>query len=128
MNTRRVKVWTTEDQIIHAIEHAHRKAESLVIEENELLKECSELFGELEKTRFEFMRSDLTKGERTQLERKTRHAELVASKAKAKAEAKAKAYVRVMEKTLPRLGEILAAFRTRTMEGVMGNYRGVAIK
>jgi len=128
MNTRRVKVWTTEDQILHAIEHAHRKAESLVIEENELLKECSELFGELEKTRFELMRSDLTKGERAQLERIERNAELAASKAKSKAEAKSKAYVRVIEKTLPRLGEILAAFRTQTLPEVMGSYRGVSVR
>jgi hypothetical protein len=128
MNTRRVKVWQTEDAILAAIDRAHRKAESLVVEETELRKESAELFGELEKTRFELMHSDLTKGKRIQLETRERVTEIEAAKKKAEAEAKAKAHTRIIEKTLPRLGEILAAMRTQTMPDVLGSYRGVALK
>jgi len=128
MNSRPAKIWKTEDQVLHAIERAHRKAESLVVEETELRKESAELFGELEKTRFELMRSDLTKGKRTQLETRERVTEIDASKKKAEAEKKAKAHTRIMEKTLPRLGEVLAAMKTRTMTEVLGQYRGVALR
>jgi len=74
------------------------------------------------------MHSDLSKRKRRELETKERVTEIAAAEKKAEAETKAKAYTRVNEKTLPRLGEILAAFKTETMVEVLGSYRGVAIR
>lgn len=128
MNSRRVKTWLTEDEILAAIDRAHRKAERLILEERELRKECSELFGELEKIRFELMRLDLSKGKRDQLETRERVIQFDAADAKLKADVKARAYVRLKEKTIPHLGETLSAFRTGAMTGVLGEYRGVVVK
>ncbi len=122
------KIWQTEDQILAAIDRAKRKAVSLVEEETELRNESAEFFAVLEQTRFELMQPNLSKSKREQLECRERVKEIDASKAKAAAEMKARAYTRIIEKTLPRLGEILSAFRTQTFDSVLGSYRGVALK
>lgn len=128
MKHRPAKIWISEDQILAAIDRAKRKAQSLIIEEAGLRKDAAESFSLLAKTRFELMQSNLTKGKREQLETRERVTEVEASKTKAEAEMKAKAYMRITEKTLPRLGEVLAAFRTQTMPEILQTYKGVALK
>ncbi len=128
MKFRPAKIWHTEDQILAAIDRVRTKAYRLVAEESELRQESAKLFGELEQTCFELMRSTLTKKEREQLETRERVKRIDASKARAEAERKANAYSCIMEKTIPRLGQVLSAFRTDTMQSVLGSYRGVVTK
>ncbi len=86
MKHRSPKIWQTEDQILAAIDRTRAKAKTLLIEESELLKEASEL-----------LKQDDVRA---------------AARSKEEAARKAKSYNRIIEKTLPRLGEILAAFNT----------------
>jgi hypothetical protein len=85
-------------------------------------------FGKCEELRFELMQPNLTDYQRECYKGKLFAAELSAGKAKEKADAYAKAYHRAVNSTLPRLGEILAAFRTGTFSEVMGDYKSVAVR
>ena len=121
--TRRPKIWTSEEQIISAIDRTKLMAQRRLKTSQELDEKAREKFGECERLRFELMTK--TDG---RIEDRLRVLELSAAATKEKADVSAKAYHRAMEKTLPRLGEILAAFRTQTMEPVMGEYRGVSVR
>jgi hypothetical protein len=127
MNSRRPKIWQTEDQIIAAIDRTKRMAERKLKKSQELEEVAKVKFGRVEELNFELMKHN-TEYERSKIEGKLRSAELSAAAAKEKADAYAKAYHRAVNSTLPRLGEILSAFRTGTFSEVMGEYHGVAIK
>jgi hypothetical protein len=129
MNHRRAKIWTSEDQIIAAIDRTKRLAERKLKKSHELADKAKEKFGECEKLRLELMMpADRTEYQQKSLEAKLSSMEIAAGKAKEKSDLAAKHYHRVMNSTLPRLGEILAAFRTGTFTEIMGEYRGVAIR
>lgn len=124
----RVKIWQTEDQIIAEIDRTHRKVEHIAAVLEALRTESSSLAGELEKVRFQMMQSDLSKQDLFKLERAELSTEKAFAKCKAESYKNSKTYARLVNKTLPRLKDILAAMRTQTMPEVMGGYRGVAIK
>lgn len=124
---RRPKVWTSEDQIIATIDRTRLMALRRLKKSQELDEKAREKFGWCEKLRFELMKPDLTEMQREDLESKIRSAERSAGKAKEKADIAAKQYHRAINSTLPRLGEILAAFRTQPMKEILGEYKAVAI-
>ena len=123
---KRPKIWTSEDQICAAIDRTKRMAERKLKKSIVLAEKVKYKMGKCEELRFELMKP-MTDMQRESLESKLRSAEMDAGKAQDAADACAKAYHRAINSTLPRLGEILAAFRTQTMPEIMDNYRGVAI-
>lgn len=127
MNSRYPKVWHTEDQIVAQIERVKR-ASQRSLEKSKLLEEkVKEKFGKCEELRFELMKP-LSPMQRESLESKLRSAEMAAGKAKDAADEKARSYHRAINSTLPRLGEILAAFRTGTFKEIVGEYRAVSVR
>lgn len=129
MNSKRPKIWKTEDEIIAAIDRTKRMAERKLKKSQELAEVAKVKNGRVEKLLFELMAVKSDEGTlREKIEQRLRDAEMSAGKARETADIYAAAYHRAINSTLPRLGEILAAFRTQTMEGVMGTYRGVAIR
>ena len=127
MNKRRPKIWQTEDQVLASIDRTKRAAERSLKRSIALNEKAKAKFGRCEELRFELMKP-MTEHQRTSLEGKLYGAELSAGKAKEAADNAAKAYHRAVNSTLPRLGEILAAFRTQTLVPVLGDYRGVAVR
>ncbi len=126
-SNRRPKIWKTEDEIIHAIDRTKRMADGKLKKSIVLAEKVKAKMGRCEELRFELMKP-MTEMQREDLESKLRSAEIDAGKAQDTADAYAKAYHRAVNSTLPRLGEILAGFRTGTMEGVMGRYVGVSVR
>jgi hypothetical protein len=125
----RPKIWHTEDQILAAIGRTRRLAEKHLKRSQTLNELAKEKFGHCEKLRFQLMgATSMTDYQREYLESKVRSAEIAAGKAKDKADQVAASYHRAINSTLPRLGEILSAFRTQPMVGIMGDYKGVAVK
>lgn len=127
MNHKAVNIWKTEDEILAAIDRAHRYAERKREAANELEEELKVKRGHLEELRFELMKMPDSR-KRESLEHRIASVELSVGKLKDDLSKIAKSYHRTIEKTLPRLGEILAAFRTGTFKEVMGEYNGVAVK
>ena len=126
---RRPKVWRSEDEIIAAIDRTRAMAQRRLKRSQELDEKAREKFGECEKLRFELMTPiDRTPYQQQSLESKLRSMELSAGATKEKADIAAKIYHRAMNSTLPRLGEILAAFRTQPMKEIMGDYKAVCVK
>lgn len=123
----RPKIWKTEDEILMAIDRTKLMALRRLKKSQELDEKARERFGMCEQLRFELMKPDLTEMQREDLESKIRSAEISAGKAKEKADLAAKAYHRAINSTLPRLGEILSAFRTQPMKEILGEYKAVAI-
>lgn len=121
------KIWKTEDEILAAIDSAHRYAERKREAANELEEELKVKRGHLEELRFELMKMP-SSNQRTSLENRIANVELSVGKLKEDLSKLAKSYHRTIDKRLPRLGEILAAFRTGTFKEVVGEYRGVAVK
>jgi hypothetical protein len=121
-------VWLTEDQIIAAIDRTRRMAERKLKKSQELAEVAKTKFGKCEELRFTLMGNNLGAMERESMQAKLSSAELSAGKAKEKADACAAAYHRAINSTLPRLGEILSAFRTQPMTELVGEYKGVAIR
>jgi hypothetical protein len=128
MNSRRPKVWRTEDEIIAAIDRTKRMAERKLKKSQELAEKVKEKFGRCEALRFELMQSKLTGYQRESFEGKIRSAEITAAKEKDKADAYAAAYHRAINSTLPRLVKVLSAFRTGTFSEVLGEYKSMAVK
>jgi len=129
MNTKRPKIWTSEDQILACIDRVKRLASNRLAKSNMLAERAREKFGRVEQLRFELLsKPHLTEFQRSQIEGRLRGAELSAAATKEKADIASKAYHRAIDKTLPRLGEILAAFRTEPMKGILGEYRGVCVR
>jgi len=56
MNSRRPKIWQTEDQIIAAIDRTKRMAERLLKKSHKLDEQCKQTYGHLEELRFEAMK------------------------------------------------------------------------
>lgn len=125
---KRPKIWHSEDQIIAAIDRTRRMATRSLERSKELDEKAREKFGWCEKLRFELMKPNLTEMQREDLESKIRSAEHSAGATKEKADLAAKQYHRAINSTLPRLGEILAAFRTQPMEAIVGDYKSVCVK
>lgn len=126
---RRHKIWQTEDQILAAIDRTKAMAHRRLKKSQELDEKAKEKFGACEALRFELMQKpDLSRMQREIAESKIRSAEISAGKAKEKADIAAKAYHRAINSTLPRLGEILSAFRTKPMEAIVGDYKAVCVK
>lgn len=128
MNSRRPKIWQTEDQILAAIDRTRAMAQRRLKKSQELDEKAKEKFGTCEALRFELMKPDLSPMQREIAESKIRSAEISAGKAKEKADIAAKAYHRAINSTLPRLGEILSAFRTQPMAAIVGDYKSVCVK
>lgn len=126
MKHRTVKIWKTEAEILEAIDGARALATRLANECRELDEECKAKAGELEKLRFEAM--NLRDDQLRNAERRIHNAKLSLDKSKEQAAKTAKSYHRTVEKTLPRLKEVLAAFRTGTFKEVLDEYEGVAVK
>lgn len=119
----RVKTWLTEDEILAAIDRTKRLAQRRLEQSKKFDEAAKEKFGKCEALRFELMgKPDHS------LEEKLRVAELSAAATKEKADIAAKAYHCAVNSTLPRLGEILSAFRTGTMPEILDEYKGVAVK
>lgn len=128
MNQRRPKIWTSEDQIIATIDRTRLMAQRRLKKSQELDEKAREKFGECEKLRFELMTTaNRTPYQQQSLESKLRSMELSAGATKEKADIAAKSYHRAINSTLPRLGEILAAFRTQPMKEILGEYKAVAL-
>ena len=128
MNSRRPKIWQTEDQILAAIDRTRAMAQRRLKKSQELDEKAKEKFGTCEALRFELMKSNLSPMQREIAESKIRSAEISAGKAKEKADMAAKAYHRAINSTLPRLGEILSAFRTKPMTAILGEHKAVCVK
>ncbi len=127
MNSRRPKIWQTEDEILAAIDRTRRLAKKR-LQQSQALDEAAKLkFGKCEELRFQLMKPH-TEFEREQLEGRLYSAELSAVATKEKADVAARAYHRATFKTLPRLGEILSAFRTGTFSEVLGEYKAVSVR
>lgn len=127
MSSHRPKIWHTEDQICAAIDRTRRMAERKLKKSQELNEKAKEKFGRCEAIRFELMKTR-SEFEREQWESKLRSAEMAAGHAKERADIEAKAYHRAINSTLPRLGEILAAFRTQPMAAIVGDYKSVSVR
>lgn len=127
MNLRRPKIWQTEDQILASIDRTKRMAERLLKKSHKLDEQCKQTYGHLEELRFEAMKPHDSK-ESARLCNQIASVENMAISHREKADACAKSYHRAINATLPRLGEILAAFRTQTLPEVMGSYRGVSVR
>lgn len=128
MNSRRQKIWRTEDEILAVIDRTKLMAQRRLKKSQELEEKAREKFGECEKLRFELMTlCERNEYQRQSLESKLRSLELSAAATKEKADKVAAVYHRAMNSTLPRLGEILAAFRTQPMKEILGEYKAVAI-
>lgn len=127
MNARRPKVWQTEDSILAAIDRTKRMAQAKLRKSIVLAEKVKAKMGRCEELRFELMKP-MSEYQRESLEGRLRSAEVDAGKAQEVADAYAAAYHRAINATLPRLGGILAAFRTQTFPEVLGAYRGVALK
>jgi len=121
------KIWRTEDSILAAIDRTKRSAARQLKKSIELDEAAKVKFGKCEELRFEMMKP-MTEMQREQMQAKLSSFEIAAGKAKEKADSAAKNYHRAVNSTLPRLGEILSAFRTGTLVEVMQEYKGVAIK
>lgn len=128
MNSRRPKIWQTEDQILAAIDRTRAMAQRRLKKSQELDEKAKEKFGTCEALRFELMKPGLSPMQREIAESKIRSSEISAGKAKEKADIAAKAYHRAINSTLPRLGEILAAFRTQPMTAILGEHKAVCVK
>ena len=128
MNSRRPKIWQTEDQILAAIDRTRAMAQRRLKKSQELDEKAKEKFGTCEALRFELMKSNLSPMQREIAESKIRSAEISAGKAKEKADIAAKAYHRAINSTLPRLGEILSAFRTQPVTAILGEHKAVCVK
>ncbi len=127
MNHKRPKIWQTEDQILAAIDRTKRMAQRKLKKSVLLDDQCKEIYGHLEKLRFEAMKPHDSK-ESGRLANQIASVERMAESRKEKADAHAKAYHRAVNATLPRLGEVLSAMRTDTLKEMMGEYRGVVVK
>lgn len=129
MNSRRPKVWHTEDQILAAIERTKRSAMKALMKSKLLEEKAKEKFGRCEEIRFELMKaSGLSEYQKNSLQAKLVSAERAAGEEKEKADKCAASYHRAINSTLPRLGEILSAFRTPAMAAIVGDYKGVAVR
>lgn len=128
MNSRRPKIWQTEDQILAAIDRTRAMAQRRLKKSQELDEKAKEKFGTCEALRFELMKSNLSPMQREIAESKIRSAEISAGNAKERADMAAKAYHRAINSTLPRLGEILAAFRTQPMTAILDDHKAVCVK
>lgn len=125
--SRRPKVWKTEDQILAAIDLTKRLAERRLKQSKKLDEDAKVKFGKCEKTRFELM--SIPQGmKHDSLAARLAGEELSAGATKERADIAAKSYHRAINSTLPRLGEILSAMRTRTFKEVVGEYKGVAVR
>jgi len=127
MNSRRPKVWKTEDEIIAAIDRTKRMANRKLKKSQELAEVAKQKFARVEELSWQLMNAH-DEMERTRLQNNLSSAELSAGEAKEKALACAAAYHRAINSTLPRLGEILSAFRTQPMTALVGDYKGVAVR
>jgi hypothetical protein len=92
----------------------------------QLSEKVKEKFGCCEELRFELMKPQ-TDYAKEALESKLRSAEMAAGKAQEAVDAYAKAYHRATNKTLPRLGRILASFRTGTFKEILRDYKSVSV-
>ncbi len=124
---RRPKVWISEDQILMSIDRTKRFAERKLKQSQELSDKAKEKFGLVEKLNFELMACQ-GEYERDKIRGKLTSAELSAAAMKEKADIAARSHHRAINATLPRLGEVLAAFRTGTMLPIMDTYKGVVIR
>jgi hypothetical protein len=110
------KIWKSEDQILKKIDQARyfaqRKAKQS--EEHKALADALALEAQVHE--------DMGRSVQAEHKRRKCGEELL------KSELAAQLSQRTLDKTLPRLGEILSAFRTDTMFEVMGNYKGVVVK
>jgi ABC-type molybdate transport system ATPase subunit len=113
MNARKAKVWNTEDQILVSIDRAQKKLLSC----QQIVEHAKDEIARLAK---EIM--SLKDGGEIG-ERKLAIAEYKESITKAE-----KQWRRIEDTTLPKLKSVLAAFRTKTMLPVLGEYKGVALK
>jgi hypothetical protein len=127
MNQRRPKIWKTEDEIIAAIDRTKRMAERKLKKSQQLAEVARAKFARVEEIGFELMTLK-DESQRSRLENNLKSVELSAAEAKERADKTAACYHRAINSTLPRLGEILAAFRTGTFSGIMGEYKAVAIR
>lgn len=123
----RPKIWHTEDQILAAIDRTKRLAERKLKKSQELDEAAKVKFGKCEEIRFELMKPH-SEYERNSIQGKLTSAELAAAATKEKADDAARQYHRAIKSTLPRLGEILAAFRTQPMAAIVGDYKSVSVK
>jgi hypothetical protein len=124
---KRPKIWQTEDQIIAAIDRTRRMATRKLKRSQELAEVAKTKFARVEELSWQLMNAHDEK-ERIRLQNNVSSAELSAGEAKEKADACARAYHTAINSTLPRLGEILSAFRTQPMTELVGDYKGVAIR
>lgn len=127
MNPRRPKIWKTEDEIVAAIDRTKRMAERKLAKSVALSDKAKEKFARVEELSWQLMNATDEK-EKTRLQNNVSSAEISAAEARERADQCAAAYHRAVNATLPRLGEILAAMRTQTFDGVLGSYKGVAVK
>jgi hypothetical protein len=128
VNSRRPKIWLTEDQILAAIDRTKRMAERKLKKSQELDEVAKVKFGKCEELRFALMSEPAGTIQYSSMQAKLNSFELSAAATKEKADQCAKAYHRAINSTLPRLGEILSAFRTQPMAGIVGDYKGVAVR
>jgi hypothetical protein len=124
---RRPKIWTSEDQILMVIDRTKRMAERKLKKSQQLAGVAKTKFAKVEELNWQLMNAHDEK-EKTRLQNNVSSAEISAGEAKEKADACAACYHRAINATLPRLGEILAAFRTGTFAEVMGDYKAVRIR
>jgi hypothetical protein len=113
---RKRKVWTSEDQILAKIDSTRKFA----ARKAKLAEHLSEEVKRLAKEAQEF-------------EDNGQHNMAASRREKCgdvlkKSEEAAKLHQRTIDRTLPRLGEILSAFRTATMPELLGDYKGVVVK
>lgn len=112
---RRKKVWSSEDQILAAID----KKKELMEKKRSLAEEKN-----LEAKRLAIEAQEAEDEGRPQHAKGLR---LSFQKRQSEAKQAERAYVRLQDKTIPRLGEALAAMRTQTMPELIGRYKGVVI-
>jgi hypothetical protein len=127
---KRPKIWKTEDEIIAAIDRTRRMANRKLKKSQELAEVAKSKFARVDALSWELFNATrkIDDKERTRLENNLKSSELSAAEAKERADICAKAYHRAINSTLPRLGEILSAFRTQPMTELVGDYRGVALR
>ena len=125
---RRRKTYQSEDQILAMIDRKLRLEKKKAKLSEDLFKEQKLLFRKAGDFLTEYEQTPVEEDEvRKLLWHEYKSAEGQANGAKKKSERMGSEASRIRTEVIPRLKQLLSAFRTQTMPVVMGEYRGVAL-
>lgn len=119
MNTKQ-KRWTSEQQILDAIDAESQRATALTQEAQELDNKADCAMDNAKRLYFELSRTALSVNERVEKQNQMDNFALLAKNCRRQAKKKMKSATRILDVKLKKLGAVLAAFRTEAMS-FLGN-------